>query len=55
MTKYSPLYLWGGRSVENNENMFDDFNNLPNPTTGITSIEVIPTRLYKMIADAMLF
>ena len=51
MTKYSPLYLWGGRSVENNENMFDDFNNLPNPTTGITSIEVDSyATLYKMIA-----
>ena len=51
VTKYSPLYLWGGRSVENNENMFDDFNNLPNPTTGITSIEVDSyATLYKMIA-----
>lgn len=51
VTKYSPLYLWGGRSVENNENMFDDFNNLPNPTTDITSIEVDSyATLYKMIA-----
>ena len=51
VTKYGPLYLWGGRSVENNENMFDDFNNLPNPTTGITSIEVDSyATLYKMIA-----
>lgn len=51
VTKYAPLYLWGGRSMENNENMFDDFNNLPNPTSGVTSIEVDSyATLYKMIA-----
>ena len=51
VTKYSPLYLWGGRSAESNEKMFEDFNNLPNPTSGITSIEVDSyATFYKMIA-----
>ena len=51
VTKYSPLYLWGGRSAESNEKMFEDFNNLPNPTSGITSIKVDSyATFYKMIA-----
>lgn len=51
ITKYSPLYLWGGRSSTNNETMFEDFQNLPNPTSGISSIEVDSYEiLYKMIA-----
>lgn len=51
VTKYSPLYLWGGRSSANNETMFEDYQNLPNPTNGTKSVDVDSyERFYKMIA-----
>lgn len=51
VTKYSPLYLWGGRTSTNNETMFEDYMNLTNPTDNSPVIEVDSyERLYKMIA-----
>ena len=51
VTKYSPLYLWGGRTATTNETMFEDYMNLTNPTDNSPIIEVDSyEKFYKMIA-----
>lgn len=51
ITKYSPLYLWGGRTATTNETMFEDYMNLTNPTDNSPIIEVDSyEKFYKMIA-----